>query len=316
VIDFVGLAIVLLLALLFGYLTVRAWRSRRGVLKWVGLVLAGLLTLVFAIAFIMAVLGTLKLNANLNAMNPVREFNASTATAEQIAFGQKFAMGCAGCHSANQQPPLSGNNFGAEIGFPIGTLYAPNLTPGGEIKDWTDGEIVRAIREGVHKSGRPLIIMPAQDFHALSDEDVIGLVAYLRSQPAVEPDTPRNGLNVIGALLSSVLPALTNQPHIPGPVAKPAVGVTAEYGKYLVDISACRGCHGQALHGGNEGFSGPAPSLLAAEAWSDADFVKFFHSGTRPDGSMVSDAMPWKYYGETLSDTDLNAIHAYLQTVR
>ena len=33
----------------------------------------------------------------------------------------------------------------------MGVLYATNLTPGGPLKDWTDGEIVRAIREGVAK---------------------------------------------------------------------------------------------------------------------------------------------------------------------
>jgi hypothetical protein len=31
----------------------------------------------------------------------------------------------------------------------LGTLYAPNLTPGGSLKDWTEGEISRAIPEGV-----------------------------------------------------------------------------------------------------------------------------------------------------------------------
>jgi mono/diheme cytochrome c family protein len=210
---------------------------------------------------------------------------------------------------------LSGNNFGAEVGFPIGTLYAPNLTPAGDLKDWSDGEIVRAIREGVHKNGRPLIVMPAQEFHALSDEDVTGLVAYLRSQPAIEPDTPENGLNVIGGLLASALPVVTNQPHIAGPVAKPAAGATAEYGKYVVDISFCRDCHGEDLHGSNSGFSGPAPSLLAPKAWSDADFVKFFRTGTRPDGTVASDNMPWKMFSEMFSDTEINAIHAYLKTI-
>ena len=144
--------------------------------------------------------------------------------------------------------PLAGNNFGQEIPIPFGTLYAPNLTPAGEIKDWSDGEVIRAIREGVHKSGRPLIIMPSETFRYLSDEDVQGLVAYLRSQPAVEPDTPPTNLNVFGALLANT-GVLTNQPHITQPVPKPAVTANAEVPPSRENY-VCSGCHGEGLAGG------------------------------------------------------------------
>jgi hypothetical protein len=86
----------------------------------------------------------------------------------------------------------------------VATLYPPNLTPAGEIKNWSDGELIRAIREGVHQSGRPLLIMPSDEFHNLSDADVRSVVAYLRSQRAVKhdanTDTPSNGVNLFGAL--------------------------------------------------------------------------------------------------------------------
>lgn len=50
---------------------------------------------------------------------------------------------------------LSGTNFAVKFDSTfLGTHYAPNLTPSGNIKDWTDGEIVRAIREGVDDTGR------------------------------------------------------------------------------------------------------------------------------------------------------------------
>jgi len=147
-IDFVGLAVILLVALAFGYLTKRAWGAKNKVLKWVGVVLAGLLTLIFAAGFIAAVMGTIQVNANYNASNPAPNVQVK-ATAEQLAWGEKYAKLCAGCHSSNQQLPLAGNQFGGEIPLPIGTLYAPNLTPAGDIKNWTDGEVIRAIREGV-----------------------------------------------------------------------------------------------------------------------------------------------------------------------
>jgi mono/diheme cytochrome c family protein len=316
-VDFIGLGILVLLVIVFGYLTYRAWGSKNKILKWAGAIVAGLLTLLFAAGFVTAILGTMQLNANYNSTNPVREFNSASASPEAVAFGENYAKLCAGCHSPNMELPLTGSNFGAEFPVPLGTLYAPNLTPAGEIRNWSDGEVVRAIREGVHQSGRSLIIMPSEEFHKMSDEDVLGLVAYLRSQPAVEPNTPPNALNAIGAILINAMPSLTVQPHIAQPVPKPAVGVTAEYGKYVVDISVCRTCHGENLEGASSGFTGPAPSLAAVKGWSDADFVNVFRTGVVPGGRQLNpDLMPWKEFGEALSDTDLQAIHAYLMTVQ
>lgn len=310
-IDFIGLAIVLLLAVAFGYLVKRAWGSKNKILKWAGVVLAGLLTLVFAAAFIAAIIGTIRLNANYNASNPVANVTVS-ASAEQLAWGEKYAQFCAGCHSGNQQLPLSGNNFGGEIPIPLGTLYAPNLTPAGEIKNWSDGEVIRAIREGVHKSGRPLIIMPAEEFKALSDEDAQSLVAYIRSQPAVEPNTPPNNLNVIGAILAN-MGFLTNQPHITS-VPKPAVAVNAEYGKYLSEILVCRGCHGENLTGGTSFDGSQAPNLtLVIPQWSEEDFVKAIRTGVIPGGETLdNNKMPWKEFSNFATDTDLKALYQYL----
>ena len=63
-----------------------------------------------------------------------------------------------------------------------------------------DGEIVRAIREGIDRDGRPLIAMPSQAYRNFSDADAEALVAYLRSQPAVDNPQPARNLNVLAAL--------------------------------------------------------------------------------------------------------------------
>jgi hypothetical protein len=83
-------------------------------------------------------------------------------------------------------------------------LWAANLTPA-HFKNWSDGEIVRAIREGVGKDGRSLVIMPSEVFHNLSDADVQAIVAVLLAQPAVEPDTPTKQFNVLGAIMAAAL---------------------------------------------------------------------------------------------------------------
>ncbi|MBI4542958.1 MAG: hypothetical protein HY705_08010 [Gemmatimonadetes bacterium] len=90
------------------------------------------------------------------------------ATPETIARGAYLAMnvtGCIACHSdvESSQPgdPLvperegSGRDWGVVPGFP-GRIRAPNLTPDPEtgIGRWSDGEILRAVREGVSRDGR------------------------------------------------------------------------------------------------------------------------------------------------------------------
>ena len=47
----------IVLALLFFWLARRAWGSRNAIVKWVGVILAGLLTLIFALVTILGAVG-------------------------------------------------------------------------------------------------------------------------------------------------------------------------------------------------------------------------------------------------------------------
>lgn len=132
-----------------------------------------------ATLLVLALVGFAKLNAHLD--NLVENIRVA-GTPAQIARGEKLANAFASCHSPGIELPLSGSNFSVKFEIPpLGTLYAPNLTPSGDIQDWSDGEVIRAIREGVHKNGRALLIMPAGSYQNMSDDDVQDLVAYLRS---------------------------------------------------------------------------------------------------------------------------------------
>jgi mono/diheme cytochrome c family protein len=154
--------------------------------------------LIPAALFILARVGFSKLNARFN--NPVEDVQVA-GTPDQIARGERLANLCVSCHTSGNQLPLSGSNFAVKFEFPpLGTLYAPNLTPSGNIKDWTDREVIRAIREGVHKNGRSLLVMPSATMRNMSDEDVQALVAYLRSQLATGQPTPDVQFNVLAWL--------------------------------------------------------------------------------------------------------------------
>ena len=314
--NIVSLLVLVLLVVLFAWLAARAWRAKRAFVKWPGVILAGLLTLVFAAVTVVAVLGFVKLEARH--ANPVADLKVA-GTSEQIARGAQLAWGCADCHSPAQEPPLGGSteNFIAG-GPPLGAMYATNLTPGGPLKGWTDGEIVRAIREGVDHSGRTLVIMPSQAYRHFSDADAEALVAYLRSQPAVDNPQPTRNLNVLAALFlgTGMFPTSVQPPA--GSVAAPPAGPTAEYGKYLISsIGGCADCHGTKLDGvPNNSFAPQAPALKPlAAGFSEAQFFAVFRDGLRPDGSPVAEGMPWKNIGKAMSDDDLRAVQAYLQTL-
>ena len=137
------------------------------------------------------------------AMQPARDIRIE-ATPERLARGEYIfkLADCDGCHTPRDfsrfgGPAIAGRRgagtvFPAEFGLP-GVVAPPNITPDVEtgIGSWTDGEKIRAIREGVDKNGRALFpMMPYQNFRHMSDEDVYSLVAYLNSLAPVRNAVP------------------------------------------------------------------------------------------------------------------------------
>lgn len=316
--DTIGVIILLLFAALGTWLAVRSRRAKNRVVKWVGLVLSSVVTAVLVLAVGVVLVGFYRVN--YPRYHSLAADVKVTATPEQLVRGEKFARVCAGCHSPDGKPPLAGRNFMDANAPPAGTMYAANLTPAGEIKDWSDGEVIRAIREGLHKSGRSLIIMPSGAFHNLSDADVHAIVAYLRSQPATGHNHPATKLNVVGAaLIGAGLPLTSAQPPITQPIVAPAEGVSAEYGKYLVSVLACQECHGQDLAGRKAGGPGPpaGPNLTAiVPNWSAEGFVQTLRTGVDPANHKLAEGMPWKELSSFANDDDLKAIYTYLHGLK
>jgi len=240
--------------------------------------------------------------------------------------GKRLAL--ESCHSPGNELPLSGSNFAVKFEMPpLGTLYAPNLTPSGDIRDWSDGEVIRAIRDGVHKDGRSLLIMPSNNFRNMSDEDVQALVAYLRTQPATGGPTPHNQFSVLGAIFMNLSDFRTAQQPA-GRVTAPQAG-TPEYGKYLVDVIGCRDCHGAQLQGKvDNGMPGPpvGPNLTKMiPHWTEEQFMAFFNTGIMPGGGKVpviilasgfsEPRMPWSMVRAAATDDDLKAMYNYLHNL-
>jgi mono/diheme cytochrome c family protein len=286
------------------------------VLRIVGFLFGGLVVL------LLLTIGGVWLNAQRlmtqRHTNPVQNVTVE-ATPEQVSRGAYLVSampGCAGCHSTEplaERPVLNGRHF-TDFSA-LATLYAPNLTPGGRLKDWSDGEIIRAIREGIDRDGRAMMLMPSENFRHLSDTDVRAIVAYLRSQPAVPGDTPKPSLTPLGtALVGAGQFTLGNQAPV-GSVSAPPRGPTPEYGAYLSQVSNCGTCHGAALDGQDipQGPP-PGPNLRIVKGWTEEQFFRTMREGVDPSGKRLTDEMPWREFGRG-TDDDLCAVYAYLKSL-
>ncbi len=269
--------------------------------------------------------------------------DAATVARGEYIF--KYTGLCWGCHGDEEDidaSPSGGFEFDLrKVGPPggLGTFYARNLTPDVEtgIGAWSDGEIVKALQQGLRPDGTVLMLMPFEWYRGMSQEDLLSVVAYMRSLEPVRNAVPDNRLSFTTKLLN-VFKQITPQDPIDQPIVAPAPGPTVEYGEYLSsNISSCGECHtplnlqngryyrDRAFTGGSIGFEDGgvkvyAPNLTGHPdsglgTWTEGDFISALRTGVRPDGTVIMPLfMPWLVYRD-LSDDDLKAIYRYLRTL-
>ena len=309
--------ILVAVAVAAGYGGWRAWRLARPALKWTATPLAGLLTLLLTL--IVVLIGVGMVQAYSPRGNPVVERTVES-TPERIARGEHIArVLCSSCHSlvSGELPMSGGKDILADTGIPLGVATPPNLTPGGRIDEWTDGELQRVIREGTYPNGHLMTIMGSQTFRIFSQEDLDSIISYLRSQPAVgSAEEPEQSLSPI-AMAMLTLGALPIKP-VPDPVVPAAVprGPTAAYGGYLAGFIDCAVCHGEGLSGGTEPFLPLGPNLVTVKSWTAEQFIETMRTGVSPTlGPLDPDEMPWESFG-LLEDDELTALYEYVKSVR
>jgi mono/diheme cytochrome c family protein len=107
--------------------------------------------------------------------------------------------GCNDCHTPGSflgKRDTTRTLAGSDVGFGIpgmGVFVGPNLTPDKEtgLGNWTNEQIVTAIRTGKRPDGRMLApVMPYNDFAALTKEDALAIAGYLKSLPAISNKVP------------------------------------------------------------------------------------------------------------------------------
>lgn len=239
-----------------------------------------------------------------------------------LARGKHMAVAiakCTECHHAD----LGGAQFIDEA--PVARLYAPNLTrgKGGIGAAYTDLDWERSIRHAVRPNGDGLLFMPSLEFQWLSDEDLAALIAYLKSVPPVDREPRPNSIGPIGRALYVkgdlvLVPAeqVTHETH-PAPVP---MSVSVEYGRYLVNVGGCTGCHGPGLSGGK--IPGTPPDWKAAANltpagighYTEEDFFRALREGKRPGNVPIDTLMPVRATKQ-MTDDEIRALWMFLKTV-
>lgn len=274
------------------------------------------------------------------------------ATPERLARGKylvEHVADCLGCHSDHLDKfgfpvkpgseGMGGFVFDKKLGFP-GVVAAQNITPDPTtgLGNWSDGEILRAMREGVDKQGNALFpMMPYQHLRAMSDDDAKAVVAYLRTLKPIQNQVPAKSLDFPVNFIVKFIPK-----PLDGPVQAPDRKNTVAYGEYLTKIGGCYECHtphddknqliaDKAFSGGWV-MEGPWGKVVTANITPDPDtyigqttkesFIGRFRAfqgisaENAPDASKGRNTvMPWLAFAG-MTDEDLGAIYDYLKTVK
>ncbi len=231
---------------------------------------------------------------------------ASKGDADRGEYVFALAGGC-GCHT-DSAGFLAGDQEG----------NAANITSDAEtgIGDWTDEEIIDAIRLGVDRDGRRLARMPVEVFSQISDQDMYDMVAYLRTIPAIENEITDPDTSDLEEF------ELESDP----PARAPTRGLAR--GEYIAQALAhCGDCHTPP----NTAFmaGGPHPGFnfvpnitqdndTGLGEWSEEEIAEFLQTGDKPDGTQIEPGPMLGIIKGSFSkwtDDDALAVAAYLKTV-
>lgn len=278
----------------------------------------------------------------------------ASPSAAMITRGSYLANGvarCFWCHSpldnGNPAYPRPGMLGSGDVLDKTTPIVASNLTPDIEtgLGNWTDSEIVTAIRQGIGRDGHQLRAHPGSYYSVMTDDDAASVVGYLRSLGPIKRTLPRSAAatSFRNSIQSTVEPTSPERRR-----------TSLERGAYLVQLGECLGCHTTTTlsgspaidmrYGGGRLFSvemgvgsevesadskhhgvtdAGAPIVASANITPDASGIPYYTeqmfittirtgrvAGVRP----LSAAMPWIFF-RNMTDDDLRAVFAYLKSL-
>jgi mono/diheme cytochrome c family protein len=246
-----------------------------------------------------------------------------------------FAAGdCASCHASPGQPDRLRLGGGMALASPFGTFRPPNISmdPVDGIGAWQTKDLVNALLSGVSPDGRHYYpVFPYPSFAHMQVGDIVDLMAYLRTLPAVHGRAPphdigpmfrfRRMLGFWKLLFFDRSPITPDSAH------------DAEWnrGRYLVEsVGHCAECHSSRnwfgaienstrLAGGIDPTgTGFVPNITPQHigSWSKQDVADMLRTGNTPIhmrvGSSMSDVVTDT---AMLPESDRQAIAAYVKSL-
>jgi hypothetical protein len=175
--------------------------------------------------------------------------------------------------------------------------------------------------------------MPYHHFSKMTKNDILSIVAYIRSLKPIERTTAPRKLEIPISMLGP-LPDGNIDNNV-----MPDVSDKVKYGEYLVNAAVCSECHTPMGPQGSDfskmfagGFLFDLGIFKVAVAnitpdtatgigsWTEEMFVKKFKNNASDEvvnrhPGKENSIMPWSMYGK-LKEDDLKAIYAYLRTVK
>lgn len=293
----------------------------RTALKWIGILLAGLIGLLLIAYVVVYFMSEARLTRVYDVEVAPIDVPDTFGTIEEVGFPLVVASACQECH---------GEDLGGQVmeDDPLSARFvATNLTSGkgGLGEDYTDEDWMRAIRYGLDEDGTPLLIIPSVEMGHFSDADLGMLIGYLKSLPPVDNELPESSFGPLGRvlLLLGMLPPETIPAELIDPETEflkdsPPVG-TAEFGEYLATF--CTVCHGQDFAGSPnplEDFTRSPMNLTpggVVGTWTEEEFFSTLRTGVAPDGyELDPEEMPWETIGKA-TDQQLRSVWLFLQSL-
>lgn len=241
-------------------------------------------------------------------------------------------MACSNCHGARAEDfsIKPGMEFagGFHLVDPAFDVHSANITPDKDtgIGNWTDEQIIKAIREGVDDQGHIIFPpMPVPTYNNLSDDDVKAIVAYLHKLKPIHNEVPESKWNIP----QQAMPPAKGLPA-------PPMSDKVAYGRYIVTAEAhCFECHtprgangqpdmSKAGAGGMEITLAPGmvvrtPNITSDPQtgigkWTDDDIKKALIKGVTPTGQHLSPPMPFPWFSNMTAE-DVDAVVAFVRTI-
>ena len=286
-----------------------------------------------------------------NSSDKPAEDTAADSIQQVIKHGEYLATNvamCMHCHSQRDftkyaGPTTAGTEgaggqlFDEKFGLP-GKIYSKNITPDNEtgIGTWTDDELLRAITQGISKNGDTLFpLMPYPNYNRIAKEDLLSIIAYLRTLKPIKNKVPERQLMMP---IAAAYPGQYLQASVDGN-AKPSGGDIVKYGEYLITMADCGTCHSpltpqgpdmSRMYAGGYLFELASNKVQSANltsdsatgigSWTEERFLNKFlpyrkEESYNIDPGKQNTVMPVIEIAG-MKDSDLKAIYAYLRTVK